>query len=276
MAKKRIAEDIRKQRPRDIRTKEELISYIKSNINELPFDDEVWQMAVVKARENEQKEVPFKIVTEVMPDGTVKERKQTMGIIVKNPVSIYWQLQSLPQYTKRAKLKLAEMNQSTSESAQDITNTYFEDGAAHINVVTFWIESFKNYEEKRFLQQRYANYYDNYDINDGADIGFLMVILGYELDVYRFSRVKAAGQDVNSNDLVRCTKALQEALDAMKWTKKQRTNKDEIAQNRFTILMDKECVNGAFATPEVEYPKDEIDFLLNEIPVYMSRMDYNG
>jgi hypothetical protein len=58
----------------------------------------------------------------------------------------------------------------------------------------------------------------------------------------------------------------------MKWTKKQRSMTDEMAQNKFTIFMDKQAKNGKFTPEHHEIPKDEIDLLLEIIPEAIRKM----
>jgi hypothetical protein len=51
-------------------------------------------------------------------------------------------------------------------------------------------------------------------------------------------------------------------LESLKWTKKQRSARDDMAQNKFTIFMDRLEKEREFIPNPKHYDKDEVDFLL--------------
>lgn len=83
-------------------------------------------------------------------------------------------------------------------------------------------------------------------------------------------RARSQSIDINQED--KLTKMLRDTLESMKWTKKQRSVQDEMAQNKFSIFMDKQAKNGKFTPEHHEIPKDEIDMLIEIIPKAVAKM----
>ena len=251
----------------DVTNKEELIAYLNSNGEGIPFLEELWDICVQKAKENEDKDVPMKTTTIIQKDGTVVEKKQVAGVVIKDPIPFYFRLYKLPQYKKKA-LKLLDVKDEQTEGQKEIMEVYFddEDNEESFNEIIQWINMFEVPNEKQYLKQRYSHYYDNYEINDGADRTMLSGILSLEIELYRINFRRAKGKSVDINQEEKLRKMLRESLEAQKWTKKQRSATDEMAQNKFTIWLDKQFKNGGFEVEERNYPKDEIDYLIEIIP----------
>lgn len=257
----------------DVKTKEDLIQYLNSIPDGLPFVEELWETCVKKAEEDKLKEDPVRSITSVEPDGTVIERKQKAGVKITDPVKWYFRLQSLPQNRKKA-IELKEKLEIDSGSKQEIMDTYFdeEDNTHEFNEILDWIDMFPNANERQYLKQKYTSYYDTYEINDGADRISLSRILSLEIELYRINIKRAQGKAIDISKEEKLTKMLRETLESMKWTKKQRSMTDEMAQNKFTIFMDKQVKNGKFTPEHHEIPKDEIDMLLEIIPEAIRKM----
>lgn len=257
----------------DVKTKEDLIIYLNSIPDGLPFVEELWETCVKKAEEDKLKEDPVRTITSVEPDGTVKQRKQKAGVKITDPVKWYFRLQSLPQ-NRKAAVELKEKMEVESESKQQILDTYFGDDEdeGEFNEILDWIDMFPNANERQYLKQKYASYYDTYEINDGADRISLSRILSLEIELYRINIKRAQGKAIDINKEEKLTKMLRETLESMKWTKKQRSSMDEAAQNKFTIFMDKQAKNGKFTPEHHEIPKDEIDMLIDIIPEAIRKM----
>ena len=58
------------------------------------------------------------------------------------------------------------------------------------------------------------------------------------------------------------TRQLNMMLESLKWTKKQRNAREDMAQNKFTIFMDSLAKEGEFKPNPKSYDQDEIDFLM--------------
>ena len=56
-----------------------------------------------------------------------------------------------------------------------------------------------------------------------------------------------------------------DSFDAMKWQPKQRNMQEEMAANKFTVMMDRMVKEGGFKPPEQKIEKDEIDKLMDII-----------
>ena len=249
----------------EVSTKEDLIKYLDSNGEGIPFLEMLWDICVEKAKDNEDKEAPIKIIKTVKSDGSIVETKQAAGVLIKNPISFYFRLYKLPQYKKMALYEAEKAAQS--EEQKEILDVYFDDdGNESFNEITQWIGMFPIPSERQYLKQKYSYYYDNYEINDGADRTMLSGILSLEIELYRINVRRAQGKTIDIGKEEKLRKMLRESLEAQKWTKKQRSATDEMAQNKFTIWLDRQVKNGGFSVQEKHYPKDEIDYLIEIIP----------
>lgn len=110
------------------------------------------------------------------------------------------------------------------------------------------------------------------EINDGADRISLSRILSLEIELYRINIKRAKGEKIDIGQEEKLTKMLRETLESMKWTKKQRSAMDDMAQNKFSVWMDKMAKNGKFTPEHHEIPKDEIDMLIDIIPKAVAKM----
>lgn len=250
------------QRP-EINGKEELIAYLEANPeSEYPFVEEVWESAVKKAKENENKELPTKTTIVIDKDGNETVKKQVAGAVVTDPVKYYFRLMGLQQNKKKG-IALQEAKFEENENKQEILSVHFDDNkdTTYSDEITSWIALFQP-NEKQFLKQRYASYYDTYEINDGADKSSLKGILSLEIELYRIDLRRASNKSVNIGDEKKLREMLESTFQSLKWTKKQRNMRDELAQNRFTIWLDTLVKEGGFSPNPKHYDDDEIDFIL--------------
>lgn len=248
----------------DIPDKEHLIAYLEANAGiELPFVEEVWEQAVIKAEEAQNQVNPTKEVTITDIDGNVTTKVTPAGTRVTDPVKYYFRLMGLQQNRNKAIL-IQESKVEESESKREILNTYFDDDVAteYVDEITSWIALFPP-QERQFLKQRYASYYDTYDINDGADKGSLKGLLSLEVELHRIDIRRAGGKSININDEKKLREMFDNTFQSLKWTKKQRNAREDMAQNKFTIFMDKLVKDGEFKNNPKHYDPDEIDFIIN-------------
>lgn len=257
-----------------IQTKEELIKYL-NDVEGYPFLEDLWEEAVQKAKDCEGKQKPITVKTYTDKYGNVKERRYGGGTFSTNPISHYFRMMGLQQNKKKMKKILDEQEslEMVNDSKSEIMQTYFDDASGEQqNEIIDWINMFPNARERQYLRQRYASYYDNYEINDGADRVSLSRILSLEVELYRLNMQRATGKLVDIVREEKLTKMLRETLESMKWTKKQRSAMDDAAQNKFSIWMDKMAKNGKFTPEHHEIPKDEIDMLIDIIPKAVAKM----
>lgn len=255
----------------NLQTKEDLMIYIE-NVEGLPFLEELWEICVEKAKENEGKEVPMIEKKVKDKDGNVVVKRQVAGALITSPIPYYLRMFKLNQYKKRA-IELQEEISHMDGSKAEIMETYFdEESTEEFNEIINWINMFPDGKERQYLKQKYVSYYDNYEINDGADRISLSRILSLEIELYRINIKRALGKAVDIGQEEKLTKMLRETLESMKWTKKQRSATDEMQQNKFTIFMDKMAKNGKFTPEHHEIPKDEIDMLMEIIPEAVRKM----
>ena len=255
----------------DVKTKEDLVAYLEM-VEGLPLLEDLWELCVKKGKENEGKGVPMMETNTTDKNGKVTTKKQVAGVVITDPVKWYFRMMGLPQYKKRVQ-ELLEEKEKSSESKTEIMETYFDDDSEEeFNDIINWINMFPDPKERQYLKQKYASYYDNYEINDGADRVSLSRILSLEIELYRINILRAKAKKVDIPTEEKLTKMLRETLESMKWTKKQRSAMDDAAQNRFSIWMDKQAKNGKFTPEHHEIPKDEIDMLIDIIPKAVAKM----
>lgn len=275
--KKKVTERV--ERPK-LNTKEELMHYIERAPDELPFVEEVWQKAVAKAEENKTLPPPIRTKTVVDEFGNKTTVKEVAGARATDPISVYWSYMNLPQYRKKAE-EIALENEFKDKCLVQAENSYSNDIISlsyeeyepqQYNEILAWIDMFPILDERNYLKQRYEHYYDNYEINDGADRTMLSGILSLEIELHRINIRRAKGQAIDIGREEKLRKMLRESLEAQKWTKKQRSAMDDMAQNAFTIWMEKQSTNGRFTPEHHEIDKDEIDFLMETIPEAMRKM----
>ena len=258
--------------PKDgVNTKEDLIIYIEQ-VEGLPFLEKLWDKSVELAKKNEGKEQPMieEIVTD--KDGNQTVKRKVGGCLITNPISYYFKMYKMPQYMKEA-MRIQDEIDYMNNAKSDMMETYFDDdNQEEFNEIINWINMFPDGKERQYLKQKYVSYYDNYEINDGADRVSLSRILSLEIELYRINIKRALGKSVDIVQEEKLTKMLRETLESMKWTKKQRSASDEMQNNKFTVWMDKQVKNGGFKPEHHEIPKDEIDMLIEIIPKAVAKM----
>lgn len=247
----------------EMHSKEELIAYLNANPDtEYPFVEEVWESAVQKAQEDSDKPQPMRTTITIDSEGNEVVKKQKAGLIITDPIKYYFRLMGLVQNKKKGQaLKDAQFLESQGQ--QEILSTYFEDDetTTYMDEITSWINLFAM-DERQFLKRRYASYYDTYEINDGADKSSLKGILSLEIELYRIDLKRAKNKQVNITDEKKLREMLESTFQSLKWTKKQRNMRDELAQNRFTIWLDNLVKEGGFSPNPKHYDEDEIDFII--------------
>ena len=264
LSKKEEARKVGVRKRPDIPDKESLIQYLEANPEtELPFLEKVWEQAVIKAEENANTEPVMKENVEKDKNGNTRVVMRKSKILITDPVKQYFKLMGLKQNKDEA-LRLKFSDSNMDENKKEILEAYFDDDTSqniYVDEVTSWIALFPP-DEREYLKKRYASYYDNYEINDGADKVSLKRLLSVEIELYRMDIKRASGKGVVVNDEKRYTELFTSILESLKWTKKQRSAKDDIANNKFTIWMDSLVKEGGFQPNKKHYEKDEIDFLM--------------
>lgn len=254
----------RKNRPDTIKTKEDLIFYLKTHDNEPDFVEECWEVAVEAAKKNEEKGgYSIKTIIKKDKDGNeIHEEKKTK--LITDPVKQYFKMCMLPKYRRQAQKNM--FLSPVDKNKQDIFETYFDEESENLNdEIIDWINMISRPDEQNYISRRYANYINNYEINDGADKTSLKGILSMELALYRIDVLRANGRETSLQEEEKLRKAVRETFDAMKWNKKQRNLREEMAQNKFTVMLDNMVKNDEFTPNPKHYEDDEIDFLLNTL-----------
>jgi hypothetical protein len=268
-------------------TKEELLDYISKHRDvELPFNETVWDKAVEKMANKERK---FKELREIDFDGNEKVTKIPNGAI--NPVSKYWQLIALPQYNKNEpiedeerqdvdddideELNDSEENDEPIEADADI-DIADEDNEREFNIIN-WVNLFftgYNGADKKFIKQRIGDYYDNYEINEGADKLIVTKAVADELEIMKLTKMRAKNKDIEKR-LETVQKGYLNLLDSLKALKKQNEKMDE-GKNKFTQWVDTMEKNKEFRPKKIEYKSDEIDNMIIALQTSIVEVMRNG
>lgn len=254
MAKQKIART-RRIRPRNLKTKDELMQYLDRNSDiELPFLEELWETCIQKANEDIEKTAYY------FDEETGKSLKRK-GFWSDNPVSWYFKLANMNGWRQKAQALQKGEYEEISPSKQEISNTYSDGVIQSTNEIIDWINLF-TCTERSYLMKRYTYYFDVYEINEGADRVLFKRILSYEIALHRLDLQRAKRLEVNIQEELKLSDALNSCLESMKWTKKQRNAREDMAQNKFTVWLDSLAKEGEFKPIKHTYPKDEVDFLL--------------
>lgn len=247
-----------KRRPK-METKEELIKYLKGHSStELPFNEDVWNRAVELTENKVQKSK--KIVTTDF-DGTEKTMAVPNGSM--SPVGTYFRIMALPQYKKQAEYEEDE-DDSYGYDVDNSDDDDFEDDEKS-DIVNNWIDAFfGNYghQDKKFLKERLGDYYDTYDINDGADKLIVVKAVSDELEMMNLTRRRATNKD-NEKRIETIQKNYLSLLESLRALKKQRGSMEDEGTNKFSGWVDTLTKDGGFKHEKKEYPKDEIDNMLD-------------
>lgn len=256
---------VRTQLRKKVTNKDDLIIYLNSHPDsEYPFVESAWDNAVKKCKENEGKQdkETYKLVID--EDGFEHKKKTHTTKWITNPCRMYFKLMSLKNYATIGEALKYEKKKEY-ENEREVVKVYLnkdEERQRNDNEILDWIEMFAP-DEREFLKKRYYSYYDTYDINDGADRVTFKRLLSLEVEAFRIDVLRAEGKSVNINDEKKINEMLQSTLESLKWTKKQRSARDDMAKNRFTIWMEDMATTGEFVIEDKEYPKDDIDFLID-------------
>lgn len=239
-------------------TKEELVAYLKANREtELPFNEEVWNLAVEKTADKERK---FKTKIETDYDGNVKTKQIPNGVI--NPVGKYFALMALPQYQKP--ITVEDRSEIDNSCPDDEDFNFQEDDEEKNQTVSSWLNTFfsgYDNDDKKFLKERLSDYYDNYEINEGADKLLVVMAVTDELEVMNLTKLRAKGKDVEAR-LEKVRKGYLSSLEGLKALKKQRGAMEDESKNKFTLWVDELAKEGVFKTMPVNYDEDAIDKML--------------
>ena len=245
-----------KRRPK-METKEELMKYLEGHTNtELPFNEEVWDRAVELTK---NKVAKAKTITTTDFDG--KETKKVVPNGSISPVGTYFRIIALPQYKKQAEY---EEDDEEETFDYDVDDDDFEDDEKS-DVVNNWIDAFfGNYgtQDKKFLKERLGDYYDTYDINDGADKLIVVKAVSDELEMMNLTRKRNANKD-NEKRIETVQKSYLSLLESLRALKKQRGSMEDEGTNKFSGWVDTLSRDGGFKHEKKEYPKDMIDDMLD-------------
>lgn len=234
-----------------IKDLEQLKAYLYDNLgDELPFNEDCWQNAVKKAQEN-------KLENKYPLDKNVKRK-------IEEPIPMYFKLISLDKYRRESEKELSKLRKSDEFKIKQIKFDLPEGVDQDDSIVKF-IMSLPDTEESEFLMQRFLSYYDTYEINEGADKYAMHRMLSLELEAHRIDMARSRGEYVNLADEEKITKQSISLQESLKWTKKQRSSLDDMSQNKFALQQAKWEKEDGVNYEIFEYPKDEIDRLLEII-----------
>ena len=268
------ANKLRTELRKKVTNLEELKRYLNAHPDsEYPFVEIAWNDAIRKCKENEGKEpkVTWKVVID--SDGIERKRKTSTTNYITDPCRMYFKYMSIKKYSAMGRA-LRDKIRSEIDNEREVFKIYLGDkdeAPRTENEILDWIEMFGP-DEREFLKKRYVSYYDTYDINDGADRVTFKRLLSLEVEAFRIDIKRARHDSVDINEEKKITELIQSTLESMKWTKKQRSARDDMAKNRFTVWMDNLAKEGKFEVPNKEYKKDDIDFLIDTILKSTSEM----
>ncbi|WP_336786942.1 hypothetical protein [Paenibacillus sp. MMO-177] len=260
----------RSKRPK-METKEELVAYLEANQEiELPFNEEVWDKAVDATADKDRK---FKEIKTTDFEGKEVTKKIPNGSV--SPVGKYFQMMALPQY--RNPVDTSELDDDWLDEESE-TELDFDDEEKEETVST-WIQMFFDgigANDRKFVVDRLSNYYDNYELNEGADKFQAAKAVLDELEMRNLIKMRNKGKDVEAR-IEKCQKSYLALLDSLKAQKKQRGAGDDEGKNKFTLFVDELEKEGRLVEKkDTSYTSDDIDRLLVEFEQSMRTVYYEG
>lgn len=229
-------------------TENEVKKYVRTHPDlEYPFMREVWLDAVDRAKINANDNKKNDKSIQSGNGKLFKKRKE------ENPSTLYFQLMALKQNEEKG--EESRYAEKYPEDDEFIKNHSTDE-------VIEWIDLFPP-AERHYLIKRYQSYMDTYEINKGADMTTFKRLLSLEIEAYRIDVNRALNKGVDIGDEERVNRMLQATLESLKWTKKQRSAREEKAKNKFSVYMDTLVKEGDFKVKKKKYPQDQIDKLLD-------------
>lgn len=264
----------RKRLRKKVTNLEELKEYLYQHPDlELPFLQEAWDDAVEKSKQAKKfnEENLYHYTTD--ENGNQVKTQTNKRKKIENPISLYFKLMSLNKYAKAGEELLPKefKDGDTIRNKGELKIIVSDEDSERATVdseqdeILDWIDMFQDTDERVFLKKRYHSYYDTYDINEGADKAALKRLLSLEIQSYRIDMDRAERIETNINDEKKINEMLQATLESLKWTKKQRSVREDMAKNRFTVWMDNMVKEGKFTPHHKDYPKDDIDYLIDTV-----------
>ncbi|MGE6227621.1 hypothetical protein [Paenibacillus chitinolyticus] len=254
-------------------SKEELVAYLAANQEtELPFNEEVWERSVEATNDKDRK---FKEIKTTDFEGKEVVKKIPNGSV--NPVGKYFQMMALPQY--RNPVDTSELDSDEWYGGfEDEDEIDFGDEEKEEQVST-WIQMFFDGcspSDRKFVVERLSNYYDNYELNEGADKFQAAKAVLDELEMRNLIKLRIKGKDVETR-IEKCQKSYLALLDSLKAQKKQRGAGDDEGKNKFTLFVDTLEKEGRLVEKkDTSYTPDDIDRLLGEFEHSMRTVYHEG
>jgi len=249
----------KKNRPK-METKKELMSYLRRNKDiELPFVQEVWDLAV---EQTAGKVAGTKAVETTDINGDIKIIK--IPDIIDNPVSKYFQLMALKRNKEKGEA-LRDKNKDKTSNQVEIKNdenleTKIDEDDDILDVeknsfITGLINIYfskVNDEDLDFVVSRLSEYYTNYEFNEGSDKFLVVSVVSDELSLRELYSKRVKGSD-NEKRIKDVQDGYLKKLDSLKVLKKQGSAIDE-GKNKFTVFVDELEKAGElkFKTPEID------------------------
>lgn len=246
------------RRPK-LTTKEELIEYLEENKDtELPFCEEIWQVAVDKTADKDRQ---FKEISTTDFEGNTKTKKIPNGAV--NPVSKYFQLIALPNFRKIAEAKL-EDDIEEDEDNDDIEKMLEEmednDENSFIKELVSIYFASVNGDDLQFVIDRFSDYYTNYEFNEGSDKFLVVSAVSDELTLRELYGKRIKGND-NESKIEKVKKGYLSTLESLKVLKKQGGKLDE-GKNKFTMFLDELEKAGELKIQAPDIADDKIGALV--------------
>lgn len=239
-------------RPKDINSKGDMLAYLEGNLEyEYPFVEEAWQKAEQIYAED-------------------KDKKKSIG-------SIYFQLMGLAQYRKLGnELRNKEFKKMRIIEEEEIIDSLLGDDEEESEfikeLISIYFSNIKDPEDLKFVIERMSDYYSNYEFNEGSDKFLVVSAVADELALRELYAQRVLGQD-NEKRVKDVKEGYLKTLASLKVLKSDK--KIDSTKNKFTALVDELSRTGELNIDSPEYPKDEIDYLIEAMRRSVERA-YNG
>lgn len=244
----------KRTRPKDITTMEDMRTYLNGNLEyEFPLVEECWHHAEQGVKETNKN---IKIKNDTRTDGKTTPYARVAGR--------YFQLMGLEHFKKAGQelrnIAYREIREDEEQEAMDILLEDDTDEGEFIReLISIYFSHVKNTEEITFTIDRLADYYNNYEFNEGSDKFLVVSAVADELALRELYSLRARGGD-NEKAIKETRDSYMKALGGLKVLKSDK--KEDKAKDKFTAFVDELTKNGELRFKAKEYPKDQIDELI--------------
>lgn len=246
-------------RPKRIKTKQQLLNYLTTAADELPFNEECYKCAAVEVnKRNEQ------IRIENSLPGAKAKKPEFLG-------NVYFELLASPLFNGSTNGDTSTMPDYVDrEDPSKVRTISVEDFIDDIDTAQgqFIFKFIKKYfgnissmDTAKFIIARVRAYYGEYELNSASDEFLVMSAITDELVMRDITRRRINYKYDNNKELETIRNVYMKSLEGLKALKKFDKGEKE-NENKFSVWVNKLVEEGDLDVDAYDYEEDDIDRLI--------------